>query len=165
MPILKEGQLEVISYSAEQTQRLGARLGMLLQPGDLVCLSGDLGAGKTVFAAGIGKGWGAATLLTSPTFALIHVHERAADQHKLYHLDCYRLEGPADADNIGLDDVLMGNGPIIFEWPERIKAALPDQRLWIDLRVLETTRRLFNFQAAGPRALALLEAFRGSANG
>lgn len=165
MPILKEGQLEVISYSAEQTQRLGARLGTLLSPGDLVCLSGDLGAGKTVFAAGIGKGWGATTLLTSPTFALIHVHERESDDHKLYHLDCYRLEGPDDADNIGLDDVLMGNGPIIFEWPERIKATLPAERLWVDLRVLETTRRLFNFQATGSRALALLDAFRGSANG
>jgi tRNA threonylcarbamoyladenosine biosynthesis protein TsaE len=117
-----------------------------------------------VFAAGIGKGWGATTLLTSPTFALIHVHERDTDSQRLYHLDCYRLEGPADADNIGLDDVLMGNGPVIFEWPERIKAALPTERLWVDLRVLEPTRRLFNFQASGARALALLEAFRGSTN-
>jgi tRNA threonylcarbamoyladenosine biosynthesis protein TsaE len=164
LPILKEGQLEVISYSAEQTQRLGARLGTLLKPGDLICLSGDLGAGKTVFAAGIGKGWGATTLLTSPTFALIHVHERDTDQQRLYHLDCYRLEGPADAENIGLDDVLIGNGPVIFEWPERIKTALPAERLWVDLRVLEPTRRLFIFQASGARALALLEAFRGSAN-
>ncbi len=162
MPILKEGQLEVISYSAEQTQRLGARLGTLLQPGDVLCLSGDMGAGKTVFAAGIGKGWEAETLLTSPTFALVHVHERNKDRQRLYHLDCYRLDNAADADNIGLDEILAGDGPVVFEWPERITAALPAERLWADLRVLETTRRLFKFQAVGARHRALLEAFRGS---
>lgn len=161
MPIIKEGQLEVISYSAEQTQRLGARLGTLLQPGDVLCLSGDMGAGKTVFAAGLGKGWGSTTLLTSPTFALVHMHERDKDDQHLYHLDCYRLDSAADADNIGLDEILSGNGPVIFEWPERIKAALPAEHLWADVRVLETTRRLFNFQAAGERHRILLEAFRG----
>jgi len=162
LPILKDGQLEVISYSAEQTQRLGARLGTLLKPGDVLCLSGDLGAGKTVFAAGIGKGWGSTTLLTSPTFALVHVHERDADDQLLYHLDCYRLESAADADNVGLDDILTGHGPAVFEWPERIREALPDERLWIDLRVLEPTRRLFTFQATGTRHRALLEEFRGA---
>jgi tRNA threonylcarbamoyladenosine biosynthesis protein TsaE len=165
LPILKEGQLEVISYSAEQTQRLGARLGTLLQPGDVLCLSGDMGAGKTVFAAGIGKGWESTTLLTSPTFALVHVHERASDDQRLYHLDCYRLESAADAENIGLDEILHGNGPVVFEWPERITAALPAEHLWADLRVLEPTRRLFNFQAHGERHRILLEAFRGSGHG
>jgi tRNA threonylcarbamoyladenosine biosynthesis protein TsaE len=162
LPILKEGQLEVISYSAEQTQRLGARLGTLLQPGDVLCLSGDMGAGKTVFAAGIGKGWEATTLLTSPTFALVHVHEREKDKQRLYHLDCYRLDSAADADTIGLEEILNGSGPVLFEWPERIKSALPSEHLWADLRVLETTRRLFNFQAIGARHRALLAQFRGT---
>src|SRR5258706_9835 len=94
VPILKEGQLDISSHSAEQTQRLGARLGSLLQVGDIICLSGDMGAGKTVFSAGIGRGWGAKTPLTSPTFNLVHDHTRDADSQHLYHLDCYRLERP-----------------------------------------------------------------------
>ncbi|MCS7071697.1 MAG: tRNA (adenosine(37)-N6)-threonylcarbamoyltransferase complex ATPase subunit type 1 TsaE, partial [Anaerolinea sp.] len=101
MPILKEGELDIISSSPEQTQRLGMRLGTLLRPGDLVCLSGDLGAGKTIFAAGIGLGWGAIPPLTSPTFNLVHIHTRRQDAQRLYHLDCYRLHGPEDIDSIG----------------------------------------------------------------
>ncbi|MFN8452055.1 MAG: tRNA (adenosine(37)-N6)-threonylcarbamoyltransferase complex ATPase subunit type 1 TsaE [Anaerolineae bacterium] len=125
MPILREGELDLISHSAEQTRRLGARLGALLQPGDVVCLSGDLGAGKTAFAAGIGAGWGAKVPVTSPTFNLVHEHERDGDGQILYHLDCYRIHTAADALTIGLDDILSGNGPVVIEWPEHIEAALP----------------------------------------
>jgi tRNA threonylcarbamoyladenosine biosynthesis protein TsaE len=101
VPILREGELDIISHSVEQTQRLGARLGTLLQPGDLICLSGDMGAGKTVFAAGIGKGWGTQTVVTSPTFNLIHEYRRNQDAQRLFHLDCYRLRGASDAEAIG----------------------------------------------------------------
>ncbi len=160
MPILKEGQLDIISHSAEQSQRLGQRLGTLLRPGDVVCLSGDMGAGKTVFAAGIGKGWGAQHPLTSPTFNLIHEHHREADNQRLYHLDCYRLASAADVDAIGFDDVLNGRGPVVIEWPERIAAALPRQRLWIELRILEPTRRNFIFEGTGQRYEELIAKFR-----
>lgn len=165
VPILREGELDIISHSAEQTRRLGARLGSLLQVGDIVCLSGDMGAGKTVFAAGIGRGWGATTPLTSPTFNLIHQHRREKDRQVLYHLDCYRLESAADAERIGLDDVLDGRGPVVFEWPEHIEEALPENRLWIELRILEQTRRNFIFNASGKRYEELIEQFRGSTFG
>jgi tRNA threonylcarbamoyladenosine biosynthesis protein TsaE len=165
VPILKEGQLDIISHSVEQTQRLGARLGSLLQAGDVVCLSGDMGAGKTVFSAGIGKGWGAKTPLTSPTFNLVHQHVRAKDQQRLYHLDCYRLEKPADADAIGLDDLLNSYGPVILEWPEHILDMLPLQRLWIEIRVLEPTRRNFILEGLGSRAEDLIAQFRESSFG
>ncbi len=160
VPILKAGQLDIISHSAEQTQRLGARLGALLLPGDIICLSGDMGAGKTVFSAGIGKGWGAKTPLTSPTFNLVHDHTREKDSQHLYHLDCYRLERPNDVDSIGLDEILSGRGPVILEWPENIVRVLPKQRLWIEIRVLEPTRRNFAMVGDGPRYEELIGKFR-----
>lgn len=165
MPILRDGELDIISHSVEQTQRLGTRLGSLLEPGDIICLSGDMGAGKTMFSIGIGRGWGSVTPLTSPTYNLIHEHRREKDDKRLYHLDCYRLTTVDEADQIGLDDVLNGRGPVILEWPEHIEDALPDERLWIELRILEPTRRNFIFNAVGKRYEALLKTFRESTFG
>lgn len=165
MPILKEGELDIISHSAEQTQRLGARLGSLLQPGDVICLSGDMGAGKTVFAAGIGIGWGAVTTVTSPTFNVVHEHKREKDKQRLFHMDCYRLNNASDSESIGLDDILDGFGPLVLEWPERIESILPKERLWIELRVLEPTRRNFTFIGSGKRYSELVDKFRELAFG
>jgi tRNA threonylcarbamoyladenosine biosynthesis protein TsaE len=165
VPILREGELDIISHSVEQTQRLGARLGALLRPGDIICLSGDMGAGKTMFASGIGRGWGAQHALTSPTFNLIHEHRRPRDNQRLYHLDCYRLENMQDAENIGLDDVFSGRGPVILEWPEHIESTLPPERLWIELRIVEPTRRNFAFIATGKRYEELVQQFREAAFG
>ena len=160
MPILREGELDILSHSAEQTQRLGVRLGALLQPGDVICLSGDMGAGKTMFSIGMGRGWGTVTPVTSPTFTLIHQHQREKDNHSLFHIDCYRLNSAVEAEQIGLDDILDGHGPVIVEWPEHVEAALPDERLWIDLRIMEPTRRNFIFNATGERYAQLLEDFK-----
>lgn len=165
MPILREGELDIISHSAEQTRRLGARLGKLLQPGDVVCLSGDMGAGKTVFTSGVGVGWGAHSAVTSPTFNMVHQHSREKDDSTLYHLDCYRLQGPDDADSIGFDEILDGNGAVVIEWAERIESVLPDDRLWVDLRVVEDNRRNFIIEASGPRSKVLLQQFRAQAFG
>lgn len=165
MPILRDGELDIITHSAEQTRRLGMRLGKLLQAGDIVCLAGDMGAGKTVFSAGIGLGWGSATPLTSPTFNLVHIHTRAKDGQRLHHLDCYRLHSPADADSIGLDEILNGQGPVILEWPEHIESVLPRHRLWIELRILESTRRNLIFDATGTHYQQLLSKFRQSTFG
>lgn len=160
MPILREGELDIVSHSIEQTQRLGMRIGALLQPGDVICLSGDMGAGKTMFAVGMGRGWGAVTPLTSPTFTLIHEHRREKDNTRLFHLDCYRLENVDEVEQIGFDDVLDRRGPVIIEWPEHIESVLPQQRLWIELRILEPTRRNFIFNATGERYAQLLDEFR-----
>lgn len=160
MPILKDGELDIISHSAEQTQRLGFRLGSLLKPGDVICLSGDMGAGKTVFTTGLGKGWGTITPVTSPTYNLIHEHHREKDNQRLYHLDCYRLDGVRDAESIGLDDILDDNGTIVFEWPERIEKALPKHRLWVQLRVIDPNRRNFIFEGTNKRYKELIEEFR-----
>lgn len=162
MPILREGELDIISRSAEQTGRLGMRLGKLLRPGHIICLSGDLGAGKTVFSAGIGRGWGAKQALTSPTYNLVHQHTREQDDAILYHLDCYRLQSADEADTIGFDEMLERDGIIVIEWAERIREVLPESHLWIELRVVEETRRNFVLDSVGKPYQQLVEDFRES---
>ena len=165
MAILKTNELDIISHSEKQSKRLGTRLGALLQPDDIICLSGEMGAGKTVFTTGIGEGWGTKVPVTSPTYALVHQHSREKDKQKLHHLDCYRLDGIIDAESIGLDDILDGGGIVIFEWAERIEEILPEEHLWIDLRVVEATRRNFIFEGRGERYTELIEKFKESAFG
>lgn len=160
MPILREGELDIISTSPEQTKRLGTRLGKLLRPGDVICLSGDMGAGKTVFSSGIGEGWGADIPLTSPTYNLVHEHHRKADKQRLYHLDCYRLSGVEEVDTIGLDDILDGDGIVIFEWAERIEDSLPEHYLWVDVKVMDMSRRNFFIEAEGNRYESLVDNYK-----
>jgi tRNA threonylcarbamoyladenosine biosynthesis protein TsaE len=167
MPILLPNVLDFISRSLEQTTRLGARLGELALPGDVIALSGELGAGKTAFASGFGLGFGAREPVTSPTFVFAHEHRRATDSVRLYHMDCYRLSGAVDADSIGLSDMLAGDAVLLIEWPERILPLLPAERLWITLEAMddEPTRRRIEFQATGTRPEALLDTFRRRAFG
>lgn len=164
MPILDEGSLEFLSHSPEQTRRLGVRLGELLKPGDLVCLAGDLGSGKTTLAQGIARGWGCLDPVTSPTFVLINEYRRA-DSGRLYHFDAFRLEGTAEAEALGLTEVLEGDGPVLIEWPERVAEALPPERLWIGLRWADDSRRRLHLEASGPRYERLLRLFRKAAFG
>jgi tRNA threonylcarbamoyladenosine biosynthesis protein TsaE len=150
-------------------QRVGARLGALLRAGDVVCLSGEMGAGKTALSIGIGRGWGAQHPLTSPTFNLVHTHTRPRDEVRLYHLDCYRLSDVSQTDAIGLPDILAdmtdGRGVALIEWPEHIEAALPAERLWVELYVLEATRRTLSIEGRGARAEQLVEQLRQAAFG
>ncbi len=166
MPILSPDSLEFTSNSFDQTVRLGLRLGELLRVGDVLCLSGELGAGKTAFASGVGKGWGAQELVNSPTFVLSHEHRHAADSTRLYHLDCYRLAGAEDAETIGIEDILAGEGVVMIEWPEHITAILPAEHLWISFAATDLpTRRQLQFRARGTRYQTLLDDFRRSAFG
>ncbi len=165
MPIIRDGELYIISHSPEQTSRLGARLGALLKPGDLVCLNGEMGAGKTLFSQGIGRGWGAEHRLTSPTYNLVHQHRRQIDGAILYHLDCYRLRDVSEVDTIGLDDMLDGNAVLVVEWAGKIAEVLPDDHLWIEIGVHEVTRRNLMLEGRGQRYRQLIEAFRAQTFG
>ncbi len=165
MAILDERTLDFISTSVEQTTRLGVRLGELIQVGDLICLAGELGSGKTALAKGIGRGWGAGLPVTSPSFTLVNEYPRLRDGRILYHVDCYRLEGEAQIVTAGLADIIDDGGAIMIEWPEHIARLLPEERLWIDLRYISDTRRGLRVQAIGDRAADLLAQFRHSAFG
>lgn len=165
MPILREGELDIISNSPEQTKRLGIRLGRLLQAGDIICLSGDMGAGKTVFSSGIGQGWGTRYKVTSPTYNLVHQHTRAQDNTTLYHLDCYRMQGIQEIDTIGFDDMLENKGVIVIEWADRILDAIPNDHLWVDLRAVDETRRNFILDPTGKHYQGLVDTFRNEIYG
>lgn len=164
MPILDERSLDFISHAPEQTVRLGVRLGERLAAGDVLCLSGELGSGKTTFASGIGRGWGALETVTSPTFVLVNEYRRA-DGQRLWHLDCYRLRSGAEAVAFGFDDLLAGQGVMLIEWPEHIREVLPPERLQLSLRWVDAEKRGFRMEALGARYESLLKEFRRAAFG
>jgi tRNA threonylcarbamoyladenosine biosynthesis protein TsaE len=162
MPILDQHSLDFWSHSPEQTLRFGARLGELLQTGDVITLSGDLGAGKTTFVSGLSRGWGSTDQVTSPTFVLVNVYRRP-DGQQLWHLDGYRLSGGREALALGFDDLLDSNGVVVVEWPENIHDALPPERLTLSITWVDHTRRGLRFEAAGTRYQQLLDAYRRAA--
>lgn len=166
MPILDEQTLDFISHGTEQTQRFGARMGALLKAGDVICLEGDLGTGKTCFAQGVGQGMGITEPVTSPSFTLISEYKPLPPTPLLYHIDLYRLDAPVDeALGFGLDDYLRGDGVCLVEWADRIRAILPQERLWITLRHLVPGKRGILMEAAGSRYDELLYQFRELAFG
>lgn len=164
MPILDERSLDFLSHSPEQTARFGARLGERLTPGDVMCVSGELGAGKTTLITGIGRGWGALDQVTSPTFVLVNEYRRA-DGQRLWHLDCYRLTSGVEALAFGFDDLLAAEGVMLIEWPERILEVLPPERLNLNLRWVDDMKRGFHLEAKGARYEQLLDEFRRAAFG
>lgn len=108
------------TYSPEETIITGKNLALQLKPGDIVCLSGDLGAGKTHFTKGIAEAFGINTKeVSSPTYSIIQ--EYGHSQHRIYHIDAYRLKSEQEALDIGLDEILSGNDIYVIEWPERIR--------------------------------------------
>ncbi len=177
MPILEPLSFEVISHSDEQTQRIGARLGVLLPTPSLVALIGPMGAGKTHFARGVGAGWGAEQALRSPTFTLIQTHHQArpagvADtaisepRGTLYHIDLYRAETDADLNSIGLDDILEEPDAVcLIEWPDRILDRLPPETIRVKLEVSAETKRMLTFSTQATRTWQVLLAFRKSVFG
>lgn len=159
MPILDAHTLDFWSHSPEQTVRFGARLGELLRPGDVLGLSGELGAGKTTFVGGLTRGWGSSDQVTSPTFVLVNEYRRP-DGLRLWHLDGYRLNSGQEALALGLDDLLAGDGLVVVEWPERIAEVLPAERLQVELGWVDHSRRSLRLGAAGERYFDVVEQFR-----
>ena len=117
MPILDAHTFEFFSRSPEQTRRLGMRLGALLQPGDLVCLQGELGAGKTTLVQGVAQGWGTLDAVSSPTFVLVNAYRRP-DSSQLFHFDAYRVDSLGEAEELDMD-TLLSQGPLVqvLVWP------------------------------------------------
>ena len=158
MPILDAHTLEFFSRSPEQTRRVGMRLGGQLQPGDVVCLQGDLGAGKTTLVQGLAQGWGSLDPVTSPTFIIVNVYRRP-DDGQLFHMDAYRLDSTPEAAELDLDEMLS-QGSLLVEWPERIQQVLPDDCMWISFEYLAEEHRQMLLKAAGERYDDLLAELR-----
>jgi len=158
MPILNANAMDFISRSPEQTRRLGMRLGSLLQPGDVLALRGDLGAGKTTFVQGIAQGWGSTDAVSSPTFVLVNLYRRP-DGGLLHHMDAYRIESALEAEDLDLD-AMISSGALIVEWAERIVDALPKDLLWIDMSWIADEHRSMVLNPIGGRNQQLVAEFK-----
>ncbi len=121
------GEGTFVSSSRDETIALGRALGKLLAPGDVLVLTGDLGAGKTQFTKGIADGMGVLDDVTSPTFTIEMVYEGA--RMPLYHFDLYRLDDPGQLDDTGLFDVLGADGPCVIEWGEQFADEIGPERV------------------------------------
>ena len=119
------------SFSPEDTMGLAYEMGCNARPGDIYCLSGPLGAGKTAFAQGFARGLGFTGLVVSPTFTILNICE--GGRMPLYHFDLYRLEGAEDLAGIGYEEFFYGQGCSLVEWAEIAEDAIPPEACWIQI--------------------------------
>ena len=129
-----------ISDSAERTTAAGAERARDAQAGDIVALTGDLGAGKTQFVKGFVAAIGSNAEATSPTFTLIH--EYSGGRLPVYHFDFYRLESAEEVTRLGFDEYLYGDGVCLIEWADRFTQLLPERTRWISLEVRSESERV-----------------------
>ena len=163
MPVLDLHTIDVFSRGPEQTRRIGTRLGTVLRAGDVICLQGDLGAGKTTFVQGIAHGWGSLDSVSSPTFIIVNMYRRG-DEARLFHMDAYRLDSAPEAEELDLD-AMLSQGPLIIEWPERMNGLIPPENLWVRMEHIAEEEREMRFRASGGRYDELLEVVRRAVNG
>ena len=120
------------SNSAEDTFAFGQKLGREAVPGEIICLDGDLGVGKTVFTQGFAAGLGIDDYVNSPTFNIVKEYE--GGRLPLYHFDVYRIGDPSEMEEIGYEDYVYGQGVSIIEWPGQIEELLPKEARWVRIR-------------------------------
>jgi tRNA threonylcarbamoyladenosine biosynthesis protein TsaE len=154
-------ELSFVSGSVDETLAAAEALGRALEAGDVVGLSGDLGAGKTVFVRGLARGCGVSPEIPvcSPTFTLANVYP---GDLPLYHLDLYRLESEEDLESIGFRDYEDGSGALAIEWCDQVPGVLPTDHLRVELSVVDLDRRALTATACGPRGRRLLQALRAA---
>ncbi len=130
--------------SADETIELGKKIGSMLHAGDIIAMQGTLAAGKTTITKGIAQALNIKETITSPTFCIISEYE---GKMPLYHMDVYRLDGGEDFINLGVDDMLYGNGVSIVEWSEKIIDELPKKTIILKLEPTEgTTKRTITIE-------------------
>jgi tRNA threonylcarbamoyladenosine biosynthesis protein TsaE len=145
---------EWITGNEEETRAIGEALGRCFAPGDVLCLEGPLGAGKTTLAQGVAHGLGVEEVVNSPTFTLVQEY---VGRLPVFHLDVYRLSEPEEALDLAIPEMIAAGGVLLIEWPERIAPLLPPDRLELRLQPEGVARRL-TATSHGPRSEALLAA-------
>ncbi len=159
--------LDSISHSAAQTQRMGMRLGELLQGGELILLDGQLGTGKTTFTQGLAQGMGITENVNSPTFILLKEYAGQLLSHTpprrgpaLYHFDLYRLDNTEEMIDLGFEDYFYSNGVCVVEWAEKAASFWPTEHLNIRMKMMTETKRGLLFIATGEHYCELLRQFQ-----
>lgn len=150
---------DIITYEPEQTRVLGLQFGEALKSGMVLSLEGDLGAGKTLFVKGLAEGLCVPDdiYVTSPSYALIHEYP---GRLPFFHADLYRIEDPAELDDLGLLEIMDQGNVVAIEWAERIRDILPPEGMTIRLEMLNDEVRKISMAASGLQALDVLRTLR-----
>lgn len=118
------------TYDSKETEALGEKMGRNAKAGQIFCLSGDLGVGKTVFTKGFAKGLAIEEAVTSPTFAIVNTYE---GRLPLYHFDVYRISSEEEMEDTGYEEYFYGNGVCLVEWAELVQGLIPADAVWITI--------------------------------
>jgi tRNA threonylcarbamoyladenosine biosynthesis protein TsaE len=140
-------RVRVRSADEATTRAVGAAVAALLRPGDVVGLTGDLGAGKTRLVQGAAAALGVAGPVLSPTFMLVREYDGEPPVH---HVDAYRLAGPLELEDLGMEEVFPADAVVFVEWADRVAAALPDSWLELSLHTLDDDSRAIEARPHGP---------------
>ena len=152
--------VRILSTSSEETKCLGETLARHLRGGDILCLRGDLGSGKTTLIKGIAQGLKIAPAkVHSPTFVLMNAYE---GKLPLYHFDLYRLEGVREISTIGYEEFLYGDGVSVIEWADRLKELTPEEYLRVELKHQGENERCIKLSAVGEQYYRII---KGVVNG
>jgi tRNA threonylcarbamoyladenosine biosynthesis protein TsaE len=145
----------IIEWANEvDTDNFAQKLAKQVKPGDIICLEGNLGAGKTTFTKYFAKALGIDQAIKSPTYTIIREYED--NDIPLYHMDAYRLE-ETGTDGVGLDDYINGDGVTIIEWPQFVAEDLPKDFIWLTLSATSETSRSVAITFEGPRGQDLYD--------
>jgi tRNA threonylcarbamoyladenosine biosynthesis protein TsaE len=137
---MRKKQIQIISHSPEETRKLGRKLGKQLKAGAIIALTGDLGSGKTVFVQGLASGLDVSNdyYITSPTFTLINEY---MGRYSFYHVDLYRIESHDDFEEIGLYDIITGDGVTAIEWADRLPKNVLTGHLAVHFEIIDDDSR------------------------
>jgi tRNA threonylcarbamoyladenosine biosynthesis protein TsaE len=145
----------ITSHTPAETEQIGSLLGSMLDKGDIIALSGELGAGKTTLVRGMARGIGLEEgEVASPSFTLVNEYE---GQLRLFHIDLYRLEDEKELISIDYEEYLTADGVVVIEWADRIPQAIPHDALWIMLRYLKSEHREIALRGQGHRYKMMIE--------
>lgn len=133
--------------SPAETRALGERLARILQPGDVVLLEGDLGAGKSELARGVARGLGIQGPVPSPSFTILNAYDEG--RMPLYHFDWYRIEDPQEISEMGMEEMLYGEGVSLIEWSEKARECLPERALRVEFHAIGPEEREIVFTPLG----------------
>jgi tRNA threonylcarbamoyladenosine biosynthesis protein TsaE len=145
---------EIKTFDHQQTKKLGEIFAKLLKPGYMIRLEGDLGAGKTTFVQGVGAGLDIRDRITSPTFTILHQYD---GKIPLNHIDAYRIDFLEEIRELGLEEVIDGQGITFVEWPDKIESILPEEMLYIKINKTEDDQRNISFDAIGNDYLKVIK--------
>ena len=155
--------LRITTHSPDETQRLAKTIGEIIEHPLVICLSGDLGSGKTAFVQGLAEGLEVAAdyYVTSPTFTLVNEYP---GRLPLFHIDLYRLDSTSDLEDIGLDELLYDQAVIAIEWADKMSQELLSEQLSITFEIIENHCRRINLIGYGHRVINLIKMLEFSLN-